>query len=76
MACPFTNGSLGSCISRGTISEEEGFFDEVVKEASVFDRGRNGEDDCAGGGVAGDVGWLANAGCEGESVAEASEPVE
>jgi hypothetical protein len=46
IACPFTKGSLGSWISRGTISVEEGFLDEVVSEARVFDRGRNGDVDC------------------------------
>lgn len=51
------------------MSAEE--FLEVVSEASVFDRGRNGEWD------EGDVGAFdeENAGCEGERV-EASDPTE
>jgi hypothetical protein len=51
---------------------DEGFLDEVVSEANVFDRGRKGDEDCVG-----DVGELGeereNAGCEGESVAEVSD---
>jgi hypothetical protein len=53
MAGPFTKGSLGSWISRGTISVDEGFLDEVVNDARVFDRGRKGDDECVG-----DVGEL------------------
>lgn len=48
MDCPLTKGSLGSCISRGTISVEDGFFAAFVREARVLDRGRKGEDDCGG----------------------------
>lgn len=74
MACPLTKGSLGSWTSRGTISVCEGFLEEIVSEANVFDRGRKGEEDGAGGEVAGDVGeGSENAGCDGERVAEVSE---
>ncbi len=53
------------------------FFDAFVRDARVFDRGRNGEDECAAAGETGlDEEALANAGCDGESVAEASEAVE
>ena len=47
---------MGSCISRGTISVEEGVLDDVVRDARVFDRGRKGDDDCDGEGGAGEVG--------------------
>lgn len=46
MACPLTKGSFGSLSSRGTISDDVGFLDDVV--SIVFDRGRNGEEDGAG----------------------------
>ena len=72
MVCPLTNGSLGSWISRGTISVDGEFLEEVVNEASVFDRGRKGDEDCVA-----DVGELGegreNAGCDGERVAEVSD---
>jgi len=71
MAWPLTNGSLGSCISRGTISVDVGFFEEVVNDANVFDRGRKGDEEWVG-----DVGELVegeNAGWEGERVAEVSD---
>ena len=74
---PLTYGSFGSCISRGTNSDDEGFFDDVVSDARVFDRGRKGEEDCegeAGGGEVGDA--PENAGWDGERVAEASEAAE
>jgi hypothetical protein len=48
IACPFTNGSLGSRISRGTISVDEGFLEDVVSEANVFERGRKGDGECVG----------------------------
>lgn len=53
------------------------FFEAFVREAKVFDRGRKGEDECAGAGE-GELGEeaLENAGCDGESVADASEAVE
>lgn len=44
-------------------------FLEVVKEASVLDRGRNGEEE------AGDVGAVEKAGCEGDNM-EPSEPAD
>ena len=73
IACPFTNGSFASWISRGTISvDDEGVLEEVVREANVFDRGRNGDDEYEG-----DVGELVepmeSAGCEGERVAVVSD---
>ena len=44
----------------------------MVSDASVFDRGRKGDDECVG-----DVGVLGegseNAGCDGEIVAEVSD---
>lgn len=52
------------------------FFEAFVKEANVFDRGLNGEDECAGPGGELGVEALENAGCDGERVAEASEAVE
>lgn len=70
MACPFTYGSFGNCISRGTSSDED-VLAEVVSDARVLDRGRKRDEDCAGdaeGGEAGDA--PENAGCDGESVAE------
>jgi hypothetical protein len=63
MACPFTKGSLGSLISRGTISVDEGVLDEVVSDARVFDRGRKG-DECVG---------VVGAGCDGERAGEVSD---
>jgi hypothetical protein len=48
---------------------------EVVSEARVFDRGRIGEEDWAKeDGEIGDVGGNENAGCDGERLAETSEP--
>lgn len=76
IACPFTNGSLGSCTSRGTISDEDGFLAAFVNDAKVLERGRKGEEECVDGAGAGEAGGLENAGWEGESVAEASEPTE
>jgi hypothetical protein len=76
IACPFTNGSFGSWISRGTISVDEGFFKEVVREANVFDRGRKGDDEGAGEVGGEEVPALENARCAGESFAEASEAAE
>jgi hypothetical protein len=74
MACPFTNGSFGSCISRGVISVDDGFLDEVVREARVLDRGRKGDD------VPGEAGTVEddpeNAGCDGDRVVDASEAAE
>jgi hypothetical protein len=76
IACPFTNGSFGSWISRGTISVDKEFFEEVVREANVLDRGRKGDDECVGD-VGGDAAAaFENAGCAGERVAEASEAAE
>lgn len=47
------------------MSDCEGFLD--VREAKVFDRGLNGEDDCGFGELRGDVGeGRENAGCEGD----------
>ena len=74
MACPFTNGSLGSCISRGVISVDDGFLDEVVREARVLDRGRKGEDVCGEAGTVEDD--PENAGCDGGRVVDASEAAE
>jgi hypothetical protein len=73
IACPFTKGSLGSCISRGTISVDEGVLEEVVREANVFDRGRKGDEDGDAGAVEDDP---ESAGCEGERFVDASDPTE
>jgi hypothetical protein len=68
---------LGSCISRGTISEDDGFFAAEARDANVFDRGRNGEEEWEGDAVAaGLLDALEKAGCDGESVAEPSDAVE
>jgi hypothetical protein len=45
MACPLTQGSLGSWISLGTISTGGGFFEEVVSDANIRVRGRKEEAD-------------------------------
>jgi hypothetical protein len=77
MAWPLTYGSTGSCISRGTSSCVVEFLEEVVRDARVLDRGRNGDEDCDGeasGGEAGDA--PEKAGCEGDRVADASEAAE
>ena len=48
-----------------------------MSEAKVFDRGRKGDDESVVAGVAGlDEEALEKAGCDGESVAEASEAAE
>ena len=71
-----TKASFGSWISRGVISAGDGFFEEVVREAKVLDRGRKGDDDCGGEEATGEPGEEgANAGCEGES-AEVSDPAD
>lgn len=62
-----TTRSLGSWISRGTISVDEGFFEEVVSEANVLERGRKRVEDCVGEPEE------ENAGCEGERVVEVSD---
>lgn len=71
MACPLTKGSLGSWISRGTISVGE-FLNDEVNEAKVLDLGRKGDEECVG-----DVGVLGegrpNTGCDGEVVVEVSD---
>jgi len=73
ICCPFTKGSFGRCISRGVISAAEGVLEEVVSEANVLDRGRNGDED-GGEEAIGEVGEEPeNAGCKGESVAEVSD---
>jgi len=38
--CPFTYGSLGSCISCGVMSDCELFFDPVASDARVLARPR------------------------------------
>lgn len=52
------------------------FFEEVVREANVFDRGRKGDVECVGVVGGEEVLALENAGCAGESFAEASEAAE
>ncbi len=72
-----TYGSFGSCISRGTNSDDEGFLEDVVSDARVFDRGRKGDEDCEGEAGGGEAGVAPrNAGRDGESVAEVSEAAE
>jgi hypothetical protein len=72
-----TLGSTGSCISRGTNSDDEGFLEEVVRDARVLDRGRKGDEDCEGEAGRGEAGELPEkAGCEGDRVAEVSDAAE
>jgi hypothetical protein len=57
------------------MSPEGMFFAADARDASVFDRGLKGDADCTGdAGVL--VGVLENAGCDGERVAETSDPAE
>jgi hypothetical protein len=73
-AWPLTYGSTGSFISRGTNSEDVGFLEDVVRDARVFDRGRKGDEDCAGEAGGGeDVDAPEKAGWEGDKVAEVSD---
>lgn len=52
------------------MSAGEGVFEEVVREANVFERGRKGDDDCGGE----DATWaVGEAGWEEESAVEASD---
>jgi hypothetical protein len=44
-ACPLTWGSRGSWISLGTMSMGEGFFEDVVRDASILVRGLKGDAD-------------------------------
>lgn len=74
IACLLTKGSLGSWISRGTISVEV-FLDDVVNEAKVLDLGRKGEEECVGDvAVVGEE--RPNPACDGEVVAEFSDAAE
>lgn len=55
------------------MSVAEAEFFEDVRDASVFDRGRKGEEDTGEAGAVDDA--LLNAGCEGDRL-EASEPTD
>lgn len=50
-------------------------MEEVVRDARVLDRGRNGEADGGEAGV-GELALAENAGCDGDRFAEASEAAE
>jgi hypothetical protein len=63
---------LGSCISLGTISVDDAFLEEVVRDARVFDRGRKGDE--WGGDVGVEPGEdRLNAGWDGERLVGVSE---